>query len=64
MFYLVDCVWNDWVTGTCSKTCGHGILVDTRDKLQEAMFNGTECDGEPTRQTNCSIADCPSIDMF
>ena len=64
MLYLVDCVWDEWVTGTCSQTCGDGVLVDTRRKLQEEMFGGLACEGEPTRQTNCSIAPCPSINML
>jgi len=60
----VDCVWDEWVTGTCSQTCGDGVLVDTRRKLQEEMFGGLACEGEPTRQTNCSIAPCPIIFHF
>ena len=61
---LVDCIWGAWVPGTCSKTCGNGILIDTRQKLQEQNFGGAPCKGEPTRQTDCLIEDCPSKYIF
>ena len=61
MFYLVDCVWDEWVTGECSKTCGHGIQTDSREERQPALFGGLPCDGEATQQSECFIKDCPSI---
>ena len=60
LFNLVDCVWDKWVNGTCSKTCGNGVLVNTRVKLQEEMFGGAACEGEPTEETDCFIKQCPS----
>ena len=62
--YLVDCVWDEWVTGECSKTCGHGIQTDTREEFQPALFGGLACEGEGTQQSECLIKDCPSINIF
>ena len=64
MFYLVDCVWNEWVTGECSKTCGQGIQTDTRNKLQPELNGGIPCQGEVTQTSECFIKECPGIKIF
>jgi len=55
----VNCVWGDWKEGTCSKSCGPGIRVDTRKKVQVEEHGGT-CEGKTSRQKNCIVkAQCP-----
>ena len=62
--FIVDCVWGDWVNGTCSKTCGGGIRTDRRTIRQEAAGNGT-CEGEPTKEEKCNPEKCPgNVNMF
>ena len=45
----VDCVWGDWSVPTCNDTsCGSiGNMMQKREKEQEALNEGIECDGEP-----------------
>ena len=40
----VDCEWDEWIIGECSKTCGGGMRNNYRDKKVEEMFGGV-CDG-------------------
>ena len=67
---LVDCEWDVWVIGECSKTCSNGnelengVQIDTRGKKQEALFGGEECEGEATRQGECNTDPCPSKKLF
>ena len=61
IFCIVDCIWGDWVIGQCSKTCGGGIQIDSREKLQEDLFGGEPCDGDSTRQTECNTEECPGM---
>ena len=59
IFVAVDCQWNEWEIGECSKTCGKGVQIDTREKLEEEQFGGEPCTGEATRQKNCNVGKCP-----
>jgi len=59
----VNCTWNEWVIGECSKTCDHGVQIDTRDKFVEEQFGGT-CEGNATRESDCFIKDCPIVFHF
>ena len=63
LFYLVDCKWTDWERGECSTTCGGGIQIANRKKIQDELFDGKPCDGESTRKTKCNINACPGIEM-
>jgi len=52
-----DCVVSDWVEGTCSKTCGRGFQVLTRQILVEPN-QGIRC--PPLRMVHsCGEARCP-----
>ena len=59
IFVAVDCQWNEWEIGECSKTCGKGVQIDTREKLEEEQFGGEPCTGEATRQKDCNVGKCP-----
>ena len=53
----VDCIWEDWVEGECSTTCGPGVQNNTRIKLIEEAFGGT-CIGEYNNVTDCELEPC------
>jgi len=62
----VDCkvgTWGSWTS--CSVTCGGGTKERTREKLADALHNGTECVSSrslriPLTETNtCNDEDCP-----
>ena len=55
----VDCVWSEWQNGTCSQTCGAGMMVRTRTKMIEASHGGKDCEDESTDNVTCSIIQCP-----
>ena len=56
----IDCQWDDWVYGNCSKTCGSGTRTNTRIKsiVEE---NGGTCDGNFTETEACNINPCPGL---
>merc|ERR1719400_2172731 len=54
----VHCVWDDWVLGECSATCGAGTRTNTRVKLVEEANGGT-CDGQPNEIEECQAGECP-----
>ena len=54
----VHCVWDEWILGECSTTCGVGTRTNTRVKdVTEA--NGGTCDGQPYEIEECKITECP-----
>jgi len=60
----INCEWNDWQVGECSKTCAGGSRTNTRTKkIEEA--NGTDedgvCEGEATMDEECNTQNCPPI---
>ena len=59
----MDCEWGDWVAGECSTTCGPGVQIDARQKVQEELYGGT-CEGNATKETDCSKEECPSTEVF
>ena len=59
-FILVDCVWDAWVNGTCSTTCGDGQQNNTRIKLTEEAYGG-KCSGESTDVVSCKDVECPGM---
>ena len=54
----VDCQWNDWQIGKCSKSCGGGTRTKTRTKKTESSDGGI-CEGEATMQEACNTQQCP-----
>ena len=57
-FPAVHCVWDEWILGECSTTCGVGTRINTRVKdVTEA--NGGTCDGHPYEIEECKIRECP-----
>ena len=56
----VDCVWDAWVNGTCSTTCGAGQRTKTRVKLTTEAYGGT-CTGESIVVVSCLDVECPSM---
>ena len=59
LILAVHCQWNDWVNGTCSKTCGAGVQNNTRTKHVEE-FNGGTCTGKFWEVLECEVQPCPS----
>ena len=59
----IHCVWNDWVQGECSKTCGTGTRTNHRTKLVDEEFGGT-CSGQPSEIEECFITECPGNNRF
>ena len=57
---LVDCVWDAWVNGTCSTTCGAGQQTKVRVKLTEEAYGGT-CTGKSTDVVSCIDFECPGM---
>ena len=57
----VHCVWNDWVIGDCSVTCGEGVRTNTRTQKEAAQFGGDECEGLASSTESCYDQDCPGI---
>ena len=60
MSFSVNCEWNNWEKGTCSKTCGGGTQTNTRTIKVEASEGGTECTGESSETLDCNTQECPS----
>ena len=58
----VDCVWDEWVRGECSTTCGSGSRLNTRVKLVEEA-NGGSCAGQSTETEHCNLQECPGNDQ-
>ena len=54
----VNCQWDEWVIGKCSKTCGTGKRTNTRTKLVVEK-NGGICTGAPTNTETCNTKKCP-----
>ena len=49
---VITPIWNDWVEGECSVTCGTGTRVDTRTCQQG------NCVGDDTRTSQCQKPKC------
>ena len=54
----VNCEWNSWSSGSCSKTCGKGVLTYTRSKRVTENDKGS-CSGSSTKTEDCHKKDCP-----
>ena len=55
----MDCEWDEWKLGECSKTCGGGERTNTRDTKVRAAHGGDECSGSSTVNEPCSVEECP-----
>ena len=53
----IDCEWNEWQIGDCSKTCGGGSRSNTRTKKVEEAHGGI-CEGESTIRESCNTMEC------
>ena len=58
IYTAVNCVWNDWRLGDCSKTCGTGTRTNTRTKLIEENNVGI-CSGQTFEIEECNTQNCP-----
>ena len=57
-FFQVDCKWDEWQIGECSKSCGGGSQTNTRmKKVEEA--DGGACMGSDTVTVSCNVQECP-----
>ena len=60
---VVNCTWSSWSVGSCSKSCGGGMLTKTRSKtVVEA--NGGTCDGQSSENEICNTQNCPGRMFF
>ena len=57
--FLVDCVWDEWEIGECSKSCGGGNRTNVRIPKVEAKHGGEECQGESETTEECNTLSCP-----
>ena len=58
---IVDCEWDEWEIGECSKSCGIGARIDIRKVKTNSSNGGKECIGLSRIEENCNIQDCPGI---
>ena len=59
MLNKVDCEWDDWAVGACSKSCGGGTRTNERSPKIEADFGGSNCTGASNITEDCNIIPCP-----
>ena len=55
----VDCEWDEWQTGLCSKTCGGGLQTNTRTEKVSQKHGGKECSGSASVEESCNTQECP-----
>eukprot|EP00123_Amoebidium_parasiticum_P017037 comp23685_c0_seq4/m.40619 comp23685_c0_seq4/g.40619 ORF comp23685_c0_seq4/g.40619 comp23685_c0_seq4/m.40619 type:complete len:233 (-) comp23685_c0_seq4:196-894(-) len=56
---VVSCQWSAWASvGTCSKTCGGGVISQTRTRSGTPRNGGTACVGEDSRTVPCNTPAC------
>ena len=55
----VNCEWDEWVIGQCSKECGGGKRMNARSIKVNATNGGTNCSGVSEVTEICNIQDCP-----
>ena len=56
----IDCEWNEWQYGECSRPCGGGKRINTRTKKTEEKYGGSckkeayvwtqECNPQPCQR--------------
>ena len=58
--YKRACVLSGWQeTGTCSQTCGGGVVKKVRTVLKAAEHGGLECHPEQEKWEECNAEPCP-----
>ena len=56
----VDCIWGEYKKiAECSKSCGGGIQIFERKKIQESKYGGANCTGESKSEKVCNEQPCP-----
>merc|ERR1711881_757865 len=58
----VDCQWEEWTIGECSKTCGTGTQQQIRDIAVMEQFGGHPCVGDYSVTVDCNTDPCPVSD--
>ena len=53
----IDCKWGRWRLGNCTKPCGGGIRINTREKLI-IEDNGGICTGKDYDIETCNTINC------
>ena len=56
---VVNCMWDEWIIGHCSVTCGDGTRTNSRIPKVVAQFGGDECDGTSSSTEKCKDRECP-----
>ena len=59
----VNCEWNEWKIGQCSKSCDGGLRNKTRTIMKKESNKG-KCEGNATAQETCSLNNCSSQFIF
>ena len=61
-YSVADGSWTEWTTwGECSKSCGSGVQVRTRDcSNPPPSGNGKNCAGEASEERDCNTKECSS----
>ena len=53
--------WSEWTEQPCSKSCGGGFRIVTRECDNPApQYGGDNCYGNPNKFEQCSTECCPS----
>ena len=63
-YNIVDCEWNEWIHGTCSKPCGGGTRNNTREERVPDAYGGKPCEGAAAIDEPCNIQECPGQILF
>lgn len=57
-----DCVVGNWQrVGSCTRTCGGGLLTEERPVLKAALHGGKACPEQLSRQVDCNTVPCPVV---
>ena len=57
--FIVDCIWDKWQVGQCSKSCDGGERQITRSRKVEASHGGYDCEGPSNITESCNVEGCP-----
>ena len=60
----VNCEWDEWVIGQCSRECGGGKRINSRSIKVNATNGGTNCSGVSEITEICNIQECPGKKIF
>ena len=53
-----DCELGQWVAGPCSRSCGGGLKVVTRQVVRHSRGHGRACSGETETEVECNTQPC------